>query len=127
MGLWGRSMGAVTGILTGILSEEIKILVCDSAFANLKQVCAEYAVNRMRVPNCCFGIAFCFIKRKIFEVIQFEIESMKITEQIKSNYSIWMIEYLELSTNINILFLAAKQDELINPKHSELLFDAFPG
>ena len=77
-------MGAVTAVLTGLLSEEIKILVCDSAFSNLRQVCNEYAVNRMRVPGCCFGIAFCFIRRKIFEMIQFEIESMRITEQIKS-------------------------------------------
>jgi len=62
-------MGAVTAILAASQSEDVKILVCDSAFANLKQICSEYSVNRLRVPNCCFGIAFCFIKRKIFDML----------------------------------------------------------
>lgn len=39
IGLWGRSMGSVTAILTTKLIEDINVLVCDSPFSNLTLLC----------------------------------------------------------------------------------------
>lgn len=36
IGLWGRSMGSVTAILSTKLIPEIKVVVCDSPFSNLR-------------------------------------------------------------------------------------------
>lgn len=41
-GLWGRSMGAVTAILASKHDDEIKVLVCDSPFKNLRQLCQVF-------------------------------------------------------------------------------------
>jgi len=35
-GVWGRSMGAVTGLMGGLEKNELKVFVLDSPFSNLK-------------------------------------------------------------------------------------------
>lgn len=39
IGLWGRSMGSVTAILAAKLIPDLKVLVCDSPFSNLRLLC----------------------------------------------------------------------------------------
>lgn len=42
-GIWGRSMGASTGIQVGCKRDDIDFIVADSSFLSIKQVCHEVA------------------------------------------------------------------------------------
>ncbi len=65
IGLWGRSMGGVTSILTAAIRKDIKLLVIDSAFSNLRLLCEELALSNYKIPKILLKVAFYFIKRKI--------------------------------------------------------------
>jgi fermentation-respiration switch protein FrsA (DUF1100 family) len=65
IGLWGRSMGGVTSILTAAMRKDIKLLIVDSAFSNLRTLCEELALSNYKIPKILLKIAFYFIRRKI--------------------------------------------------------------
>lgn len=53
--VWGRSMGAVSALM----SDKASIVISDSAFSSLKRVCFETAVrNAKYVPHCLISCAF---------------------------------------------------------------------
>ena len=43
IGIWGRSMGAVTALMYADTNHEIGCIVLDSPFSNLSQLCKELA------------------------------------------------------------------------------------
>ena len=51
IGLWGRSMGAVTSILYASKDHNIACMCLDSAFSNLTQLCMETLKGRVISPN----------------------------------------------------------------------------
>jgi alpha-beta hydrolase superfamily lysophospholipase len=51
IGLWGRSMGAVTALLYADRDPSIAGMVLDSPFADLKVLAKEIASGYARVPN----------------------------------------------------------------------------
>ena len=50
IGLWGRSMGAVTSILFAAKDHNIACMCLDSAFSNLSQLCIETLKSRV-IPS----------------------------------------------------------------------------
>ncbi|CAD8091614.1 unnamed protein product [Paramecium sonneborni] len=116
IGLWGRSMGSVTAILAAHNNYDIKVLVCDSPFSNLTLLCQELAKINYKVPNCCFNCFWCYVKSKIHQEVQFNVDELNIVQIIKV-----------LPKDVQILFLSAQQDDLIREKHSKLLLQQFPG
>ncbi|CAD8206172.1 unnamed protein product [Paramecium pentaurelia] len=116
IGLWGRSMGSVTAILSASQNEDIKVLVCDSPFSNLALLCKEIATSGYGVPGCCFNCFFCFVKSKIRKEANFNVDDLNII-QIVGN----------LSSQVSIAFLSANQDQLVNSKHSKQLHCVFKG
>jgi len=82
VGLWGRSMGSVTAILSTKIIPEIKVIVCDSPFSNLRLLCQRLAKDSYNVPACLFSCAFCFIKRKIISEAGFDIDELNISKEI---------------------------------------------
>ena len=57
IGLWGRSMGAVTALLHGDRDPSIAGLVLDSPFSNLRTLCNELASTYASVPSFLVGAA----------------------------------------------------------------------
>lgn len=51
IGLWGRSMGAVTAIMYGDRDPSIAGMVLDSAFASLKELIEELVKDRVKLPD----------------------------------------------------------------------------
>ena len=64
IGLWGRSMGAVTALLHGDRDPSIAGMVLDSPFSNLRTLCDELATSHM-VPKFLVGAAMSFVSKTI--------------------------------------------------------------
>ncbi|CAD8125128.1 unnamed protein product [Paramecium sonneborni] len=116
IGLWGRSMGSVTAIIAATLNKNFKVLVCDSPFSNLTHLCQELASNSYNIPTCCFSCFWCLVKAKIRKEAKFNIDDLNISQIIQT-----------LSTDVSIVFLSAKQDQLILEKHPKILMEKFRG
>ncbi|CAD8182709.1 unnamed protein product [Paramecium octaurelia] len=116
IGLWGRSMGSVTAILAATLNYNFKVLVCDSPFSNLTHLCQELASNSYNIPSCCFNCFWCLVKAKIRREAKFNIEDLNISYAIQT-----------LPTDVSIVFLSARQDQLIIEKHPKILMEKFRG
>lgn len=65
IGLWGRSMGAVTALLHGDRDPSIAGMVLDSPFSNLRTLCDELAASHSKVPKFLVGAAMSFVKKTI--------------------------------------------------------------
>ncbi|CAK92352.1 unnamed protein product (macronuclear) [Paramecium tetraurelia] len=116
IGLWGRSMGSVTAILAATLNYNFKVLVCDSPFSNLTHLCQELASNSYSIPSCCFNCFWCLVKAKIRREAKFNIEDLNISQAIQT-----------LPIDVSIVFLSARQDQLIVEKHPKILMEKFRG
>ncbi|CAK76420.1 unnamed protein product (macronuclear) [Paramecium tetraurelia] len=116
IGLWGRSMGSVTAILAAYNNIDFKVLVCDSPFSNLTLLCKELAKTNYKIPNCCFNCFWCYVKSKIHQEVQFNIDELNIVQIIQV-----------LPQDVHILFLSAQQDDLIRESRPKLLMKQFRG
>ena len=115
IGLWGRSMGAVTAIMYGDRDPSIAGLVLDSPFCSLKVLTEELAKERASsIPN--------FILNKGVKMIRDTIKE-------KANFDINDIEpkvYAERCF-IPALFCHGLQDTFVNVHHCRDLFEVYAG
>ncbi|CAN0890925.1 Uncharacterized protein YqkD [Linum grandiflorum] len=74
IGLWGRSMGAVTSILYGAEDPSIAGMVLDSAFSNLFDLMMELVdVYKIRLPKFTVKMALQYMRRVIQKKAKFDI------------------------------------------------------
>jgi hypothetical protein len=81
---WGRSMGAVSLLL----SSECSLIVADSAYSNLAHLCKESSVHFLPKACCClfhcfFPCVFACIQCKVHKLAGLEIGSMDIAGKLK--------------------------------------------
>ncbi|KAL4463165.1 hypothetical protein ABPG74_007166 [Tetrahymena malaccensis] len=116
-GLWGRSMGAATTLMTSLNEDlSIRFIVIDSSFLSIKQLCEEIATNTYKVPKFILNWAYQYIRRKIKNLANFDLDdcdALKAVQNAKSKPS--------------ALFLVAKTDTLISPSHSQKLYNLYRG
>ena len=113
IGLWGRSMGAVTALLHGDRDPCIAGMILDSPFSSLKKLTIELAKS-YKVPGFLASTAMKFIRSTIQKKVDFDIENLIPIDHVQKCF-------------IPALFAAAKQDDFINPQHSIELFEAYQG
>ena len=65
IGLWGRSMGAVTALLHGDRDPSIAGIVLDSPFSNMRTLCNELASTYANVPSFLVGAVMPIVKSSI--------------------------------------------------------------
>lgn len=65
IGLWGRSMGAVTALMHADRDPSIAGLVLDSPFSNLRTLAEELAKNHSKVPSLVLSGAIAMIRKTI--------------------------------------------------------------
>lgn len=65
IGIWGRSMGAVTALMYADSNHEIGCLVLDSPFSNLEVLSKELAQKHGGGYSLFSGIALSFLKSTI--------------------------------------------------------------
>ncbi|KAG7963278.1 hypothetical protein I3843_09G110600 [Carya illinoinensis] len=116
IGLWGRSMGAVTSLLYGAEDPSIAGMVLDSAFSNLYDLMMELVdVYKIRLPKFTVKMAVQYMRRVIERKAKFDIMNLNCLQQVAPK------------TYIPALFGHASDDKFIQPHHSDLIFKSYAG
>ena len=115
IGLWGRSMGAVTALIYGSRDNtNLSAILLDSAFYSLKKLIEELIEKAVKIPD--------FISNSM-------IETIRKTILEKANFDLLDIEPFKFAKKcfIPALFCHAKEDSLINIHHCYDLYNIYPG
>jgi len=118
IGLWGRSMGAVTSILCAREFDEKSIISCvvsDSAFSSLSKLIDEFVSKVILLPQFFVDILKTQVGNIIEKKANFRIEKIE------------PIDNLEKCKNIPILFCHGLHDTFINNHHCNDLYKAYGG
>ncbi|RVW33583.1 hypothetical protein CK203_080027 [Vitis vinifera] len=105
IGLWGRSMGAVTSLLYGAEDPSIAGMVLDSAFSNLFDLMMELVDVKMAVQ---------YMRRVIQKKAKFDIMDLNCLQVAPKTF-------------IPALFGHAIEDKFIQPHHSDIIFKSYSG
>ncbi|KAK7331199.1 hypothetical protein VNO77_25417 [Canavalia gladiata] len=115
IGLWGRSMGAVTSLLYGAEDPSIAGMVLDSAFSNLYDLMLELAdVYKIRLPKFTVKMAVQYMRRVIEKKAKFDIMDLNCLLAAPKTY-------------IPVLFGHGNGDQFIQPHHSDLICESYAG
>ncbi|XP_024046016.1 uncharacterized protein LOC18050586 isoform X2 [Citrus clementina] len=115
IGLWGRSMGAVTSLLYGAEDPSIAGMVLDSAFSDLFDLMLELVdVYKIRLPKFTVKMAVQYMRRVIQKKAKFDIMDLNCLK-------------LAPKTFIPALFGHASEDKFIRARHSDLIFNTYAG
>ncbi|XP_026661862.1 uncharacterized protein LOC103710654 isoform X2 [Phoenix dactylifera] len=113
IGLWGRSMGAVTSLLYGAEDPSIAGMVLDSAFSNLFDLMMELVdVYKIRLPKFTVKMALQYMRRVIQKKAKFDIMDLNAVQFAPKTF-------------IPALFGHASEDIFIQPHHSDLIYQAY--
>ncbi|KAH7684246.1 Acylglycerol lipase protein [Dioscorea alata] len=115
IGLWGRSMGAVTSLLYGAEDPSIAGMVLDSAFSNLFDLMMELVdVYKIRLPKFTVKMAVQYMRRVIQKKAKFDIMDLNVVQ-------------FSPKTFIPALFGHGSEDIFIQPHHSDRIFKLYAG
>ncbi|CAL0301066.1 unnamed protein product [Lupinus luteus] len=115
IGLWGRSMGAVTSLLYGAEDPSIAGMVLDSAFSNLYVLMMELAdLNNIRLPKFTVKMAVHYMRRVIEKKAKFDIMDLNCLQVAPKTF-------------IPVLFGHANDDQFVQPHHSDLISESYAG
>mmetsp|Transcript_18392 Transcript_18392/g.44329 ORF Transcript_18392/g.44329 Transcript_18392/m.44329 type:complete len:546 (-) Transcript_18392:67-1704(-) len=117
IGLWGRSMGAVTALLHADRDHTIGGMVLDSPFANLHLLVEELARSPhmvMKVPSIVLKPALSFVNMMIKQKANFSIDSLSPIDHVAKAF-------------VPAFFVAGEGDDFILPHHTRQLFEKYGG
>lgn len=112
IGLWGRSMGAVTTLLHADRDPSIAAIICDSPFSCLKKLVNELSSKYTRIPSLLISPALKIISTTIKNKAKFDIYKLAPIKHVGSSY-------------IPALFACANDDDFIGPHHCNELYEAY--
>ena len=114
IGLWGRSMGAVTAIMYGDRDPSIAGLILDSPFASLRELIEELVKERVSLPNFILNQAIKLVKSTIMKKAKFNLDNIE-----PKNYAVRCF--------IPALFCHGKNDTFVNVHHCKDLAEVYAG
>ena len=115
IGLWGRSMGAVTSLFYASReNHKLSAILLDSAFYSLKQLIGELIEKNIKIPNFIINPMVENIRKTIIEKAHFDL--MDIEPYIFAKMC-----------NTPAYFCHAKDDSLIDSHHCNDLYNIYPG
>ena len=115
VGLWGRSMGAVTALLyASRKNNNLSAMLLDSSFYSLEQLIKELIDKNITIPKFIENSMLDILRNTILEKAKFDI--MDIEPHLFSK-----------KCNIPAYFCHGKEDTLINVHHCTDLYDIYPG
>ena len=112
IGLWGRSMGAATTMIYAHSDERVKAIVMDSPFADFSILAKEIVLKQIKLPNFLIEGALKIVGSTIRKKNGLDIQKLKPIDSAPK-------------TKIPGIFIHAKNDQLINNKHSDMLFAVY--
>ncbi|KAK3440910.1 hypothetical protein EUGRSUZ_B01162 [Eucalyptus grandis] len=115
IGLWGRSMGAVTSLMYGADDPSIAGMVLDSPFSDLVDLMMELAdTHAFRLPKFTVKLAVQYMRRAIQKKAKFDIVDLNTIKVAKSCF-------------VPVLLGHANEDDFIRPHHADRIFEAYMG
>ncbi|PHJ21315.1 protein c14orf29 [Cystoisospora suis] len=116
IGLWGRSMGAVTALLHADRDPSIGGMILDSPFSSLRRLAEELAsvVVAWRLPRFVLNSLLGMVRTTIINKAAFDINNLAPIDHVGHTF-------------IPALFVVAKEDNFILPSHGEELFAKYAG
>lgn len=115
IGLWGRSMGAVTSLMYGAEDPSIAGVVLDSPFSDLVDLMMELVdTYKFRLPKFTVKFAIQYMRKTIQKKAKFDIMDLNTIKVAKSCF-------------VPVLFGHAIDDDFIRPHHSDRIFEAYMG
>ncbi|XP_071742047.1 uncharacterized protein [Rutidosis leptorrhynchoides] len=115
IGLWGRSMGAVTSLMYGAEDPSIAGMVLDSPFSDLVDLMMELVdTYKIRLPKFTVKFAIQYMRRAILKKAKFDIVELNTIKVAKSSF-------------VPVLFGHACDDDFIQPHHSDRIYEAYMG
>ena len=84
IGLWGRSMGAVTSLMHASRDKNISGLVLDSPFSSLKRVAQDLIKQKVSIPGFVVSIGMSFLNSAIKKKAKFNLNALKPIDQIEN-------------------------------------------
>jgi fermentation-respiration switch protein FrsA (DUF1100 family) len=115
IGLWGRSMGAVTSLMYGAEDPSIAGMVLDSPFSDLVDLMMELVdTYKIRLPKFTVKFAIQYMRKAIQKKAKFDIVELNTIKVAKSCF-------------VPVLFGHAIEDDFIQPHHADRIFDAYVG
>lgn len=115
IGLWGRSMGAVTSLLYGAVDPSIAGMVLDSPFSNLVDLMMEL-VDTYKYPLPKF-------------TVKLAIQHMRKVIKKKANFDITDLDTIRVAKScfVPVLLGHATDDDFIHPHHSDRIYESYIG
>ncbi|XP_042517222.1 uncharacterized protein LOC122091385 [Macadamia integrifolia] len=115
IGLWGRSMGAVTSLIYGAEDPSIAGMVLDSPFSDLVELMMELADRyKFRMPKFTVKFAIQYMRKVIQKRAKFDIMDLNTIKVAKSCF-------------VPVLLGHAIDDDFILPHHSDQIYEAYVG
>ncbi|KAL2341220.1 hypothetical protein Fmac_009160 [Flemingia macrophylla] len=115
IGLWGRSMGAVTSLMYGAEDPSIAGMVLDSPFSDLVDLMMELVdTYRFRLPKFTVKFAIQYMRKTIQKKAKFDIMDLNTIKVAKSCF-------------VPALLGHAIDDDFIRPHHSDRILEAYMG
>ena len=116
IGIWGRSMGAATGMIYTHRDKRIRAVCLDSPFADFERLARELIKKHLSfsLPGFIIGGMLSIVRGTILKKNGLDIEKLKPIE-------------LAGKTTTPVIFVHAINDELIDVKHTMDLFNMYAG
>ena len=114
IGLWGRSMGAATSLIYTAMDKRISATVADSPFGDFRKLAKEMVLNQVKVPGFLVEGAISIIGKSCKNRNGMDINEIKAIEAVKK-------------CNVPVIFIHARDDELVPYHHSEDLINNYLG
>ena len=114
IGLWGRSMGAATSLIYTSMDKRIKATVADSPFGDFRKLAKEMVLNQIKVPGFLIEGAISIIGKSVKNRNGMDINEIKAIEAVKK-------------CDVPVIFIHARDDELVPYHHSEDLLSNYNG
>ena len=105
IGLWGRSMGAVTALLHGYRDQGIASMVLDSPFSDIKILVYELAKQHTKLPLFLVKGAMKLVRSTIKSKVNFDVKDLAPVKYVSKCY-------------FPALFAVGLHDDFIQPHHS---------
>ncbi|KAK9836696.1 hypothetical protein WJX74_006286 [Apatococcus lobatus] len=115
VGLWGRSMGAVTALLFSQRDPSIAGIVLDSPFSKLTDLMLELVEEqRLPIPRALYKMALGMMRRSVKKRAHFNIDTVSPIDVVQESF-------------IPALFGHGREDTFIGIHHSQKLHDKYGG
>mmetsp|Transcript_30416 Transcript_30416/g.27666 ORF Transcript_30416/g.27666 Transcript_30416/m.27666 type:complete len:270 (-) Transcript_30416:640-1449(-) len=114
IGLWGRSMGAVTALMHADRDPSIAGIVLDSPFSDMRLLAEELVKQHSSIPKFIVSGALGIIKKTIKSKAKFDLDELKVIKTVDKAF-------------VPAYFVHATGDDFIDKHHTADLYEKYGG